>query len=72
MNQAAWTAVMSEVEATCTAHLRELFAQDPDRASRFTIDAAGWTLDYSKNRITPAAHEEAARARGSQRSQALD
>ena len=54
MNQAAWTAVMSEVEATCTAHLRELFVQDPDRASRFTIDAAGWTLDYSKNRITPS------------------
>ncbi|MEI7948517.1 MAG: glucose-6-phosphate isomerase, partial [bacterium] len=54
MNQAAWTAVMSEVEATCTAHLRDLFAKDPDRASRFTIDAAGWTLDYSKNRITPA------------------
>lgn len=34
-------------------NLRELFAADPDRAKRFTVKAAGWTLDYSKNLITP-------------------
>jgi glucose-6-phosphate isomerase len=33
-------------------HLRDLFAQDPERARRFTAHAAGIHLDYSKNRIT--------------------
>jgi glucose-6-phosphate isomerase len=33
-------------------HLRALFAADPGRAERFTADAAGIHLDYSKNRIT--------------------
>jgi glucose-6-phosphate isomerase len=33
-------------------HLRELFAQDPERADRFSAQAAGIHLDYSKNRIT--------------------
>jgi len=33
-------------------HLRQLFADDPRRADRFSIEAAGWFLDYSKNRIT--------------------
>ena len=34
------------------------FALDLERASRFTIDAAGLTLDYSKQRITPAVMAE--------------
>jgi glucose-6-phosphate isomerase len=38
-----------EIAAT---HLRDLFAADPDRGKRFTADAAGIHLDYSKNRIT--------------------
>jgi glucose-6-phosphate isomerase len=33
-------------------HLRELFAEDPDRGNRFTAEADGIFLDYSKNRIT--------------------
>jgi glucose-6-phosphate isomerase len=33
-------------------HLRELFATDPARAMRFSIDAAGLHVDYSKNLIT--------------------
>lgn len=32
-------------------NLRELFAGDPDRASRFTFDAAGLHVDLSKNLI---------------------
>jgi glucose-6-phosphate isomerase len=32
--------------------LRELFAQDPQRAQRFTAEAANLFLDYSKHRIT--------------------
>lgn len=31
--------------------LRELFAADPQRAASFTVEAAGLTLDYSKNRL---------------------
>ncbi len=54
MNAGAWKAVEAELEATRKLHLRELFAKDPGRAGRFTADAAGWTLDYSKNLITPA------------------
>src|SRR3954467_2851152 len=34
------------------AHLRDLFAADPERGTRFTAEAAGIHLDYSKNRIT--------------------
>jgi glucose-6-phosphate isomerase len=33
-------------------HLRELFDADPIRGERFTAEAAGLFLDYSKNRIT--------------------
>ena len=33
-------------------HLRRLFAEDPGRAERFTVEDAGITFDYSKNRIT--------------------
>jgi glucose-6-phosphate isomerase len=33
-------------------HLRELFAEDPERGERLTVEAAGLFCDYSKNRIT--------------------
>jgi glucose-6-phosphate isomerase len=33
-------------------HMRDLFAAEPDRFNRFSIEAAGLTLDYSKNPIT--------------------
>jgi glucose-6-phosphate isomerase len=33
-------------------HLRDLFAEDPGRGERMTIQAAGLYLDYSKNRVT--------------------
>jgi len=32
--------------------LRELFENDPDRASRMTVETVGWYLDYSKQRAT--------------------
>ena len=35
--------------------IRELFAEDPARAAKYTLSAAGWTLDYSKNRVDAAA-----------------
>ena len=31
--------------------IKELFAEDPARAEAFSLEAAGWFLDYSKNRI---------------------
>ena len=35
--------------------IKELFAEDAKRAEKFTVSAAGWTLDYSKNRVDAAA-----------------
>ena len=51
MNKNAWDKVSAELERTRNMTLRDFFAKDPKRASRFTATAAGWTLDYSKNRI---------------------
>ncbi len=48
----AWQALRSHYEQTKSAHLRQLFADDPKRAERFSVDAVGLHLDYSKNRIT--------------------
>ena len=46
----AWQSLESQREAL--PHLRDLFAADPDRASKFQIEAAGLFFDYSKNLIT--------------------
>ncbi|MDO4528175.1 MAG: glucose-6-phosphate isomerase, partial [bacterium] len=32
-------------------NLKTLFAEDPARAEKMTVSAAGWTLDYSKNLV---------------------
>jgi len=32
--------------------MKQLFAEDPDRATRYFIEGAGLSLDFSKNRIT--------------------
>lgn len=48
----AWQALSAHANATASLHMRDLFAEDPDRTQRFTISAAQWLLDYSKNRIT--------------------
>ena len=42
------------MEASKAKTIKELFAEDPARADRYTVSAAGWTLDYSKNRIDAA------------------
>lgn len=52
MDQTAWENVKREIEATKNVTIAELFARDPRRAAKFTIEAAGWTLDFSKNRLT--------------------
>ncbi len=48
----AWNALETHYEQIRDKHLRELFAEDPERGTRFTAEAAGLYLDYSKNRIT--------------------
>ena len=48
----AWKALRVHYKEIQELHLRELFADDPKRGERMTIEAAGLVLDYSKNRIT--------------------
>ena len=51
MNATAWKDVEAAVAVSKNKTIKELFAADPDRAKRYTVEAAGWTLDYSKNRL---------------------
>ena len=51
---AAWKALTEHSQQICDLHLRDLFAEDPKRGERFTVEAAGLFLDFSKNRITEA------------------
>jgi glucose-6-phosphate isomerase len=48
----AWSALGEHYAAIRSAHLRDLFAADPERGERLNAEAAGVFLDYSKNRIT--------------------
>jgi len=47
-----WRALAAHFEAVREHHLRDLFAEDPKRAERFSLEAAGLFLDFSKNRVT--------------------
>jgi glucose-6-phosphate isomerase len=48
----AWKALSSHHQKVRELHLRKLFADDPKRAERLTVEAVGLYLDYSKNRVT--------------------
>ncbi len=48
----AWKALQAHYKQIRTVHLRQLFAEDPGRGERMTVEAAGLFVDYSKNRIT--------------------
>jgi glucose-6-phosphate isomerase len=48
----AWKKLQTHYKKISGAHLRNLFAEDPQRGERMTAEAAGIFLDYSKNRIT--------------------
>jgi glucose-6-phosphate isomerase len=48
----AWKALQRHFSSIGAKHLRDLFAEDPARGQRFTAEADGLFLDYSKNRIT--------------------
>ncbi|MEI9977814.1 MAG: glucose-6-phosphate isomerase [Edaphobacter sp.] len=48
----AWKALGTHHQKIQGMQLKQLFAGDPGRGDRFTLEAAGLFLDYSKNRIT--------------------
>ncbi len=47
-----WAVLAEDVEAMKATSMRALFAGDPRRFNRFSIEAAGLFLDYAKNKIT--------------------
>ena len=47
----AWKALGAHYKRISKLHLRKLFADDPKRGARLTLEAAGIFLDYSKHRI---------------------
>jgi glucose-6-phosphate isomerase len=47
----AWKALGAHYKKISKIHLRKLFADDPKRGERLTLEAAGIFLDYSKHRI---------------------
>jgi len=48
----AWKALGAHHKTMREVHLRQLFAEDPKRGERFTTEAVGIFVDYSKNRVT--------------------
>jgi glucose-6-phosphate isomerase len=48
----AWQALEQHHRVLAGTHLRELFAADPARGERLTLEAEGVYLDYSKHRVT--------------------
>jgi glucose-6-phosphate isomerase len=49
---AAWQALGRHAGVMAPVHLRDLFADDPERFARFSLREGDLLLDYSKNRIT--------------------
>ena len=47
-----WRALERHYEETRGRHLRELFAADPERGSRYALEAGDLYVDYSRNRVT--------------------
>ena len=47
-----WKALATHHDQVSARHLRELFSEDPERATRLTAQAADLVLDYSKQRVT--------------------
>ncbi|HEX3172866.1 MAG TPA: glucose-6-phosphate isomerase, partial [Solirubrobacterales bacterium] len=48
----AWQELERHFAQVGGAHLRDLFAEDPQRGERLVADGAGLHLDFSKNRVT--------------------
>jgi glucose-6-phosphate isomerase len=52
-----WKALVGQAERLRHAHLRQLFADDPDRGRSMVVEAGELRLDYSKHLITDEALE---------------
>jgi glucose-6-phosphate isomerase len=52
VDQPAWKALKQHSKEISKIALRQLFDNDPQRGTRYTTEAAGIFLDYSKNRIS--------------------
>jgi glucose-6-phosphate isomerase len=48
----AWKALSAHFAEIRDVHLRQLFADDPNRGQKLVCEAEGLYLDYSKNRLT--------------------
>ncbi len=48
----SWIALEKHFLKIRHVHLRDMFADDPQRVARFTVEAGGLRLDYSKNRVS--------------------
>jgi glucose-6-phosphate isomerase len=48
----AWKALQEHYHQSSSLQLRDLFAGDPGRSARFSLEALGIYFDYSKNRVT--------------------
>jgi glucose-6-phosphate isomerase len=48
----AWSLLEAHCRKLRDVHLRQLFAEDPDRGERLAVQGAGIYLDFSKNRVT--------------------
>jgi len=48
----SWKALGAHQKKIRNVHLRTLFADDPKRGTRMTVEAVGLFLDYSKNLVT--------------------
>jgi glucose-6-phosphate isomerase len=51
-DQPAWQALERHHAEISSAHLRDLFASDPERGERLVAEGGGLHLDFSKNRIS--------------------
>lgn len=51
-HSAAWAALNKHQQSLASVQMRDLFAQDSQRFERFSVEACGLLLDYSKNRLT--------------------
>jgi len=47
-----WKALAAHFDEIAARHLRDFFAEDPERGMRLTAEGADLTLDYSKQRVT--------------------
>lgn len=47
-----WKALRSHHDSVAELHMRDLFADDPERFDNMSVNACGVLLDYSKNRVT--------------------